>query len=394
MASPQNAGYHWSQHFNSPKAVAGTAKRNPQLMAFAAGTGLASAGSLEPVRRNLSEKGKKNADALAAGATGAAAGQAAYQVAGYGTKKANAKVNDRKLYTDPKRRKGERSPEYKKTLAAHKKTYRAETSAGDYKNYQRNFPKNLPGARTTRVLGRGYSGKTGVALGTAATLAGAGLGIASRKKEVKKMSDPFEINKSALNTAGRSAKKIQRIKTQQGNAFKTYEGNIKVGQQKDAFSSYEGNISATKRRVRNGHLKRIGAAAGGGAAVGGAGAVAHRKISKASPASAFGVDHGDEFSKAGKDRKEPSTGRKVAGGAFGAYHGLAAGKGAKGKAKTAGTQVGVGTAGALGGGLAGSLLTRGSLAGAALGSGTGFVAGSVKGTKIAHKRGWLKPEGK
>jgi hypothetical protein len=102
--------------------------------------------------------------------------------------------------------------------------------------------------------------------------------------------------------------------------------------------------------------------------------------------SAFGIDHGD-FSKAEKPKKPtqgPSAGRYAAGAAFGWAHGGVAGK--KGhKLKAAGTSFGTGTVG----NLAGAALTRSSG-----GGGLGQLGGNMVGTKIAHNKGWLKPQNK
>jgi hypothetical protein len=300
MASPHNADYHWTQHFNSPRAVAGTAKRNPQLMAFGGAVGAAGATQLEPVRRKMKEKSRSAADDATAAVVGGAAGQAAYQVGGYGAKKANQRINDKKVYNDPKRRKGYRDPQYKRKVEGNKSRWRAETATGDYKNYQRSFPKDVPGGKVTRALGHTHAGNRGVLVGSAATALGAGLGLAAHRKNkkdgVKKMHDPFGITKSASSGAKMTAK-LRRIKTQQGNAFKTYEQNIKAGQQKDAFRSYEPNISATQRRVRNRRMMIGGAGAAGAGAGGGAAYAYDKKVRKSMSVSAFGVDHG-EVSKA------------------------------------------------------------------------------------------------
>lgn len=114
-------------------------------------------------------------------------------------------------------------------------------------------------------------------------------------------------------------------------------------------------------------------------------------VKKMDSYSAFGVDHGSEFAK--RENKKPmSTGRAVTGTLLGPYHGAVAGKGGKGKAKSAGTQFGLSTAGGIAGTVAGTALGRGT--GGAIGGAAGSYTGSYHGTKIAHKKGWLKREKK
>lgn len=117
-----------------------------------------------------------------------------------------------------------------------------------------------------------------------------------------------------------------------------------------------------------------------------------QKVRKSMSESAFGVDHGSEFGKAQyrPNKKKPTGGRLVAGGVFGPYHGLVAGKGAGGKARSAGTQLAGTWGGGIGGAAAGTLAGRGNPVATSLGSTAGAVGGAVAGTKIAHKKGWLK----
>lgn len=115
--------------------------------------------------------------------------------------------------------------------------------------------------------------------------------------------------------------------------------------------------------------------------------------------SAFGVDH--QISK--KDspyRENPSAGRYATGVLFPGPHGVVAGKGAGGKTKSTAAEIAGHVGGMVGGTLAGAktgaMLSRNPYSGAALGSMIGGTAGEIGGsmaaTRVAHRRGWLKPQ--
>jgi hypothetical protein len=120
----------------------------------------------------------------------------------------------------------------------------------------------------------------------------------------------------------------------------------------------------------------------------------------------WGVDHGDEVSKAstGMDKYngqgKPSGKRRLTAQAFGGWHGAVAGKPGK-KLRAFGNQTGGGLAGgyaggAVGGGLA-ALATRGrsplaTQTGALTGSLAGGTAGLQAGLNRNQRKGYLKPE--
>ena len=118
--------------------------------------------------------------------------------------------------------------------------------------------------------------------------------------------------------------------------------------------------------------------------------------------SAFGIDHGESFSKA----KDPNTGKRPSGGrrALAAYnpglHSIVAGRKGK-KTRAVGNEYGgalLGSAGGAGiGGGIGALATRGKGPGALIGAATGSLAGSIGGSQVGlnrnQRKGYLKPEG-
>lgn len=204
MAKPKHRRPHWSDEFKSPKAIARTAKKNPQLMAFTGAVG--AAGAAEAGKDRLPKKYQDEADTVSDAVYGAAAGQAAYQAAGYGAKHANKKINDPKIYKNPKtRRGGYTKTEYKKKIEGNKKAHGISDPAkrSDWKGFQRNYPKDVPGGKIVRVLSHTHGGKTGMAVGAAATAAGAALAVKAGKKDdkvSKHASDPFEISKIRATT--------------------------------------------------------------------------------------------------------------------------------------------------------------------------------------------------
>lgn len=106
--------------------------------------------------------------------------------------------------------------------------------------------------------------------------------------------------------------------------------------------------------------------------------------------SAFGVDHGSEFSKADPPQKKMSTGREVTGTLFGGWHGAVAGKKGK-KLGAAGTGFGAGIGGSAAGAVGAGLLTRGK--GTQLGSQAGALGGNNWAVRRNQAKGRLKPEG-
>lgn len=98
--------------------------------------------------------------------------------------------------------------------------------------------------------------------------------------------------------------------------------------------------------------------------------------------SAFGIDHGSEFSKKNKRPKKDASGLRLAGGAlFAPVHGVVAGKGAKNKLK-AGALEAATTAGV---GLSAAGVDRRLAA-------PGAMLGGAAGARLAHNSGWLKKE--
>jgi hypothetical protein len=198
MTKPKHRRAHWSDAVKSPKAIAQTGKRNPQLLAFTGAVG--AAGAAEAGKDKLPEKYQDEADTVAHAVYGGAAGQAAYQLSGYGAKHANKKINDPKIYKNPKtRRGGYTKPEYKKAIEGNKSKYgiKDPRKKSDWKGFQRNYPKDVPGGRVVRVLSRTHAGKSGMLVGGAATAAGAALAVKAGKKKDEKVSkhaaDPFGI---------------------------------------------------------------------------------------------------------------------------------------------------------------------------------------------------------
>jgi hypothetical protein len=109
------------------------------------------------------------------------------------------------------------------------------------------------------------------------------------------------------------------------------------------------------------------------------------KVKKNMSVSAFGVDHGGEFSKADnkKPKTGPSVGRVATGTLFPGWHGAIAGKKGK-KLEAAGSGLGH----SIGGSLAGAALTRGNPAGAQFGG----YAGAARSVYSNHNKGRLKKQ--
>lgn len=152
--------------------------RGPALDAARWTVGIGGAGSAggsavyggERVRGEKKSKAKKTA---VAAVLGGAAGQGAYQAAGYEAKWRAAKKESESGVSRSKK---------EKRLKPVKRVHGSHT-AGMYRNY----PKDLPGSKTHRVLGWTHRGKTGTALGTAVTLgaSAAAMAAARRSKEKK-----------------------------------------------------------------------------------------------------------------------------------------------------------------------------------------------------------------
>lgn len=106
----------------------------------------------------------------AAGGAGALAGQGAYQYAGIrGSARIKRSVKANKLKGNDR-----------KVLRRHRKAHGipggdfrpGEVSSDQWTGFFRNYPKHLPDAKLRRVMGHTHGGRSGTALGAAATLAG------------------------------------------------------------------------------------------------------------------------------------------------------------------------------------------------------------------------------
>lgn len=128
--------------------------------------------------RSLHQHGHEDASrAATAGAIGGWAGQGAYQAAGYGPKhivlRAERKAIERDKGKPPQKMvKGKpvgpppmTSSRLNRAKSKHAKLHGGKGSV----EYYRNYPGHLPGGKANRVLGWTHRGKTGTALGAAAT---------------------------------------------------------------------------------------------------------------------------------------------------------------------------------------------------------------------------------
>lgn len=279
----------------------------------------------------------------------------------------------------------------------------------------------LTGKRVLHNIGEGYKAaaktKTGkvaigaVAAGTAVNAAAARKakreGTIIRKAYSKRTQNAMDTGAMAGFAAGgyggyKAVKAGHRIKDASA-AMKGYHGlnravgNSRIGAATSTLRAAPSMLKAPKKPATLGALGAgyVGAISGSvmGSNAGKRWAKNHPKnVKKNMSVSAFGVDHGSEFSKAQyrPNKKKPTTGRLVAGGVFGPLHGLVAGKGAGGKARSAGTQLAGTWGGGIGGAAAGTLAGRGNPLATSVGSAAGATGGAVAGTKIAHKKGWLK----
>ena len=148
-------------------------------------TKMTNAGTKKRVRKSLEVSKKDKTNQAAAALAGGAVGQGAYQAAGYVPKwalRSNTKVGyaHNKKYseiTDPKIK------TRKKTWEKAKKTQaKRGLSASEDPKFWRTLPKEVHGSKFLRTTGWTHGGKTGVATGTAATVAGTLIGIKKEKK--------------------------------------------------------------------------------------------------------------------------------------------------------------------------------------------------------------------
>jgi hypothetical protein len=148
-----------------------------------------------------------------AGVVGAGAGQGVYQGAGYAGKHIERKVTNPKIYKDPKNRRGFTKTEYKKKIEGAKDKYgkRVEGKVTDWKSVYRNFPKDVPGGRLVRTLSHTHGGRTGVAVGTAATVTGGAGAMYATKKKVEKSMDPHTADPFGIHEISKVSAKLKLI---------------------------------------------------------------------------------------------------------------------------------------------------------------------------------------
>ena len=141
------------------------------------GTGLTAAsgagGGSVYAHERRQEKPKSQARRDATGAVvGGLGGQSVYQAAGYEAKHYSLRNHTNQVSRSAR----------DKRLKPAKKAYGSFTP-----QMERNYPNSLPEWRVHRALGYTHRGKTGTAIGAAATVAGAGAGLAiARKHKVEK----------------------------------------------------------------------------------------------------------------------------------------------------------------------------------------------------------------
>lgn len=150
------------------------------------------AGSRKLVEKRYLPQNKSETDAAI---LGAAAGAGGYQGAGYALKPLDRRA-ERKIAQDPDLQ--ARAKEYQKTSGRNPKAKAGDPS---WRNYFRNYPKDLPGGRLKRAMAVGTTGKSGVALTGLAGTAGAATAVKGvrdyrrRKSGVaKSMPDQSAIN--------------------------------------------------------------------------------------------------------------------------------------------------------------------------------------------------------
>jgi hypothetical protein len=140
---------------------------------------------VEWIRDNRLSKSDKRQQAAGAVA-GGAAGQGAYQLAGYGPKWV-LRTNTKLGYAHNKKYSEITNPTIKarkKTWEKAKKTQAKQgLSAKKDAKFWRTLPKEVHGSKVLRTTGWTHGGKTGVATGAAATTAGALMGIEAVKEK-------------------------------------------------------------------------------------------------------------------------------------------------------------------------------------------------------------------
>ena len=179
-----------AEHFGTPKKTAATLGRNPQLVAFGGAGAAANLSGNPALDRRRSERQKTKRDHASRKVYGGIAGQAAYQGAMYSSNAAANRKHD-VIYADPARRRGYKDPQMKRVMEGHKSKYGLKNPnvPSDHKGFFRNMPDSVPGAKHLRVNAHLASGKTGFALGSAATIGGAMIadrGGRGRKQHVGK----------------------------------------------------------------------------------------------------------------------------------------------------------------------------------------------------------------
>lgn len=177
----------FDRSFGSPGRAARTMIGNPQAVAFGGAGGAAALSG--GATRDQSDNVRRKRDAVASTVYGGVGGQAAYQGAIFGSKLAEEKKTGT-MFNDPKTRRDYKDPKHKEILegnrkgGGHKRAYGLKNPnvPSDFKGYNRNYPLELPGARHVRTNAHLTTGKTGFAVGTAATVTGAALGLAAHRK--------------------------------------------------------------------------------------------------------------------------------------------------------------------------------------------------------------------
>ena len=160
------------------RALAFKNKNSTYIAALAAGT---TAGAAYAHKTKVN-KNVKDRETVAGAVVGGLAGQGAYQSLGYGPKRV-IRSDTRVGYAHNKKPSEIKNPKVKARKKSwekakktqHKKGY-YQTSAKTKPEFWRTIPKDTYGSKLMRTTGWTHSGKTGVALGAASTVAGATLG--------------------------------------------------------------------------------------------------------------------------------------------------------------------------------------------------------------------------
>jgi hypothetical protein len=151
--------------------------RGPAMDAARWGAGVSAAsaaggGASYGAERVASKDEKKAKKTAVAAVLGGGAGQAGYQLAGYQAKHSAARKHEASGMSRSKTDK-----KLKNVKAMH-----GAFTAGMYRNY----PKDMPGAKTHRALGWTHRGKSGTALGTAVTLGASAAAVAAARRTKEK----------------------------------------------------------------------------------------------------------------------------------------------------------------------------------------------------------------